>query len=330
MSPPDPTKVKIFPVVLSYPYLFERRKPSADNDDTSYGAELYVYQNNPKFQQILNTLQQAANAAIQMEWGSNVPQFRNAYLRDLAEKNKPDKPPLPPGLWIRTKSDYQPSVVKRDPNAPPGAYTLVPVTDPNEVYPGIIVAAEVKANAYRIPAKNANGVNWYLNHIVLLADGERLGGGGRDPDEVFGDYLNEFSQYQLTSPQERLVQQAAQMPGQYGQQAPPQGMPGQYGQQAPPPQGMPGQYGQQAPPQGMPQQYGQQAPPPQGMPGQYGQQAPPQGVPQQYGQQAPPQGMPGQYGQQAPPQGQPPGFTLPPGMPQNVYIPGVNNPNVPY
>ena len=272
-NPNDLTTVVAHPAVLSYPFLIEpRRTPDKKTGVVSeqYDCELYIYQSNPKYMDIYQKLMAAMSEACRIEWpDGKIPAFNHPPIKDLATKNDES---LPPGFFIRCKSFNKPAVVKADKNAPPGTTVSVPVDSVDECYAGVVVAFNVRAQAYNIKAEGARGVTWYLNTIWLLQDGPRLGQSTASPDEVFSSMVGEFAQYSgVASAADKAVGQMGGMP--QGAPGLPQMAPQQMMPQVQPPQAAPFVMpGQQMMPQGMP---GVQMQPQQMMP-----QGMPQGVPQ--------------------------------------------------
>lgn len=273
---PDPLRVQVYPCVLSYPSLFEKKSwKSDDGDDKSYySVELWFYTTDPRYAENYQILYAAKMAAIAQKWGANPPHKMHDPIRGLNEK---ENPPEEQGFFVRCKTPTRPAVRKKDPNSPPGQTQYIDVTDPEDVYPGVIAAVSLTASPFDIP-KN-KGVSFWLNQIVLLRDGVRLGGSNnRSAEEEFGGALvQHFGQ--LTTGDARAASAMAppmppgmQMPPQYPpqmQQAPPMQYPPQMQPQfatmapgMPPAVQMPPQY---APQPGYPPQMPMQNMPP--MPG---------------------------------------------------------------
>jgi hypothetical protein len=82
-------------------------------------------------------------------------------IRDLAEK---EGWAGEPGLFIRANSTKKPLVRKGKPPQP--------VVDEDEVYAGAIVYAGLNASAYE--AQGNKGIKFYLNEVLVVADGPRL------------------------------------------------------------------------------------------------------------------------------------------------------------
>lgn len=257
---PDPLRVQVFPCVLSYPSLFEKKAwKNDDGDDKSYySVELWFYTTDPRYAENYQTLYAAKMAAIAQKWGANPPHKMYDPLRGLNEKQNP---PEEQGFFVRCKTPTRPAVRKKDPNSPPGQTQYIDVTDPEDVYPGIIAAVSLTASPFDTPKQK--GVSFWLNQVVLLRDGVRLGGeSNRSAEEEFGGALTQHFG-QLTTGDAQAASSMApgmppgMMPPQYPPQYPPQMQP-QFAPQAPPmPPGMHTPMGQApgtfAPIQGVPQ-----------------------------------------------------------------------------
>lgn len=322
---PDPLAVVLGPCVLSYPNLFVPRENKGDGGEVKmqYDADLLLYNegaNQSVFAANWEKLNRAAFAAAQELFGQMAQAVlqtaKNPWFQDLNIKKQLGKWDGPSGIAIRAKSGRKPEIVKRDPNSPPNAPVLIAVTDPEEVYAGMIVLAGIRAKPYKHTSGN-QGVGWWLNHILIVSDGEPLGE-ARPPASAIFDASVLAQVAGMPVPQsstQALMNAGGQMFG-----APPQTYgqpPAQYGQPAMPPQaqamvdnvmGFAPQMPPQMPPQGMmPPGFGAPQMPP-GM-------MPQPGMPPGFS--APPQGA----GMMPPNPGSPPGYQQTPQMPGGA--PGV-------
>lgn len=293
-QPVDPTRIIVFPCILSYPSLFEKKRWE-DNDKEYYQTDLWFPVNEQRYQENFATLAAARAAAISGKWGANPPHKMYDPIRNLADVR--DLPEGMSGFFVRAKSAVKVAVRRKDPNSPPGRDVYIDVTNPEDVYPGVVAAVSLTALAF--DSEKQKGVSFWLNQVVLLRDGVRLGGvGSKSAEEEFGNTLTgQFGV--LTTADARTaatMAPAAPMvpPGQYAPQAPP-------GYAAAPP--MP-----QAPPMPV-----QNIPPMPQAPPQYAPQAPPMA----------PQYAPPQYAPQAPPM-------APQYAPPGPHIPGMPGHQLPY
>lgn len=233
-----PERIVIGPVVLSYPSLDQPKQQDGDKDP-QYGAELYIYQDNPAINQILGQLQNAVNYVVQAKWPNGAPRFPHSPIRNLSEKD-PQKYTGPPGLFLRANSTQRPWLGVGRERRPP--------QDSEEIYAGCLVYVGLTASAYQFKddkGMEVRGVKWYLNSVLKVGDGPKLSGrvdSSKDFDGVMDGIQFQFQQPQ--APQQQAgVYPPQQMPG-----YPPQQMPG-YPQQQPMPQGYVPQQAAFQPPQ---------------------------------------------------------------------------------
>ena len=318
------TQAVVGPVVLSYPNIMSRRastgpgRTAVDADkEQPYDGEFLIYSDNPRMNEIAQKIYSACQAAcfdkfgpdkgaqkMQKFWGSK------PVVRDVVTKENYTGPP---GLFFRAKSYRRPEVVKRDPSLPPNSGVYVPVVDPEEVYSGVIVMVSVNASVYDTKDEKGmpiEGVSLYLNHLLIVADGPRLGIKVTPASDVFAGVANQIAQYALpASPQQQVVDTAMQGYSQWS------GQPAQAPQQAAggftPPMQQTGHWNPAVQPQ---PQYAPPAGPPAGY------QQPPV---QQYAPAGPPAGyQPNPQFAMAPPVGGPPQPNqMPPGY-GGVQYPG--------
>jgi hypothetical protein len=162
----DGTKMIIGPVVLAYPNLFAPRKLTdkerVDGKTPKYDCEMWIYSSSPYAQVLMPKLAAAVQTACSDKWGNRIPNFRDQPIRNLGEKTNA---PSESGWFIRPKSHQRPAVLI--------GQEMTPVTDSELIYSGCIVYAEVRASAY-VHESGSNGVTWYLNWVLKVADGPRV------------------------------------------------------------------------------------------------------------------------------------------------------------
>jgi hypothetical protein len=157
-------------VRLSYPELFtakaveEGGKPKFSTSILfPKGADLTVLKNEIK-------------AVVKEAWGDKPPKGLRIGLRDQGEK---DSEGYEEGaFFLNCNSIKRPPVVNRK---------REPITDEEDVYPGIWAIVTLKVYAFK-PKKGdkyAPGVGFGLQAVQIIKDGERLGGGYADPNEEF-------------------------------------------------------------------------------------------------------------------------------------------------
>lgn len=148
--------------ILSYPALF---KPEAvqEGDKEKYSATL-IFEEEQLDSEEFNELKVQALAAAQERWGEKTKQMikdgeiRFPFRDDWQKKGYPEN-----SRFIIIRTEFKPGVVD---------HRLEDITDPEELYPGCIVRAQVSAYAWTYMGKN--GVSFGLNHVQKLDEGERL------------------------------------------------------------------------------------------------------------------------------------------------------------
>ena len=218
-QPVDPTRIIVFPCILSYPSLFEKKRWE-DNDKEYYQTDLWFPVSEQRYQENFATLAAARAAAISGKWGANPPHKMYDPIRNLADVR--DLPEGMSGFFVRAKSAVKVAVRRKDPNSPPGRDVYIDVTNPEDVYPGVVAAVSLTALAF--DTEKQKGVSFWLNQVVLLRDGVRLGGvGAKSAEEEFGNTLTgQFGV--LTTADARTaatMAPAAPMVRQYAPQTPP-------------------------------------------------------------------------------------------------------------
>lgn len=136
----------------------------------------------------LTALKEAAVKAAKEEWGDKAEAWikdgtiKSPFLDGDGKQGKSKKTGEPhagfPGTtFIRVKSgkDYRPKLVNQK---------VLPITDKEELYSGCYVYAVVNAFTWE-NKENGKGVTFGISMMQKAKDGERLGGGGGDPDEYF-------------------------------------------------------------------------------------------------------------------------------------------------
>lgn len=168
----DPCKVITGQAVLSYPNLFRPRAVKA-GDEPKYSATLIF--DIEKERKTLERLRDAAFAAGREKWKDFDAMVKAGRIRLPWRKGeeKGDAKGYGPGkIYINCNSGQQPGVVDR---------RVQPIVNPNEIYPGCIVIASVRAFTY--DTRGNKGVSFGLNNVQKVADGEPIGGRARPEDD---------------------------------------------------------------------------------------------------------------------------------------------------
>lgn len=221
MSSNSPVVI-VHPCVLSYPRLFVPQAGVGDKGKPSYGCELWFYEGTSRYQENVRAVYDAIMEVCTEKWGKNIPQFKNPPLRTLDSK---PTPPAQKGHFIRVKS-FQPITIQKPSTVVRGK--MVDVEREEEAYAGVIVAARLGFSVYDgkdaetgVPFK---GVSIWLNHLLLLKDGPRLGRQNLPTEEAFGQALSqmEFGTLATPTPEQAAIDTlfAAGVPAGFSQTTP--------------------------------------------------------------------------------------------------------------
>jgi len=169
---PDPCKVITGKAVLSYPHLFRPRAVKA-GDEPKFSATLIFDLKEERA--TLERLRDAAFHAGREKWKNfdDMVKQNRVRLPWRRGEDKGDAKGYGAGkIYINTNSNQQPGVVDR---------RVQPIVNANEIYPGCVVIASVRAFAY--DTRGNKGVSFGLNHVQKVADGEPIGGRARPEDD---------------------------------------------------------------------------------------------------------------------------------------------------
>lgn len=162
---------------VSYPQVFQPRlNPLSNKHEYSVQA---IFPPGTDF----TKMQQALNQAGEAKWGPDKNKWPKSYRKpfrqaeDRAETLEDGRVVFPPGfeagaVYLNLKSTQKPAVVDASVN---------PILDSSEFYPGCWAVASVSAYAY--DQAGNRGLNFGLNNIQKIADGDPLGGRMRAEDE---------------------------------------------------------------------------------------------------------------------------------------------------
>lgn len=153
--------------MLSYPHFFTPQK-NDKGEDAYTGALVFL----PEAQQTdaFKAMVEAAIAAGQAKWPKDFEKLRKSdsfkwpFRKDWEAKGYPEG-----SCYINVRSKEAPGIVGRE--ADPVTKKARIITDPKEIYPGVIVRATVRCFAFDNVSK---GVSFGLRNIQKLADGPRL------------------------------------------------------------------------------------------------------------------------------------------------------------
>jgi len=151
---------------ISYPHIFEPQTPPGATDAV-YSCAL-VFADDAD----ITELKAAAQIVAKGEWGDKTAELiksgkvKMPFRTDGVEKGYPEG-----SIFINVKSRKQPGVVSiyAGPDGKPAI-----LTDPNEIYPGAVVRASLRAYTY--DTNGNRGVSFSLNNIQKIKDGPRMDG----------------------------------------------------------------------------------------------------------------------------------------------------------
>lgn len=154
--------------ILSFPAVFTPQPPMNPGEKPKYGCTLVFTpeaQKTPRFK----ALQQEALRVARVKFGAEADGLIRAGKLNFPFLKDEDAGYPPGSVFIRPRSESKPGIVGCTPDAS-GRAALI--TDPNEIYPGIVVLASVSCYAY--DKKMNRGVTFGLGNIQKLRDGDRL------------------------------------------------------------------------------------------------------------------------------------------------------------
>lgn len=178
----DPTMALTPEATIVYPELFEPK--SFNNSDPKYSCTLLI-----DVSEDIKPLRDAIKMAAMKKWPGQSPDFytklalpiRNGASKAVDENGNPDSTNFYHGrFFLSAKSKWQPRIVNIY-----GEY----ISDPEEIYGGCVVQANLKFFAYEFMGKL--GVSPGLQAICKISDGDPIGGGRVDPKQVFGAIIKD-------------------------------------------------------------------------------------------------------------------------------------------
>jgi hypothetical protein len=161
-------------VRLSYANLFKARAMN-EGETPKYGSMILIPKKDKATVARFNEAQEFAKQEGKNKFGGKVPANLKTPLRD-GDEEYPDDPNFA-GMWFFNASNQRrPIVVDRSKS---------PLTeDDDEIYSGVYGKVVVNLFAY---AGKSKGIAAGFEAFQKTRDGERLGGGGIDIDDAFGD-----------------------------------------------------------------------------------------------------------------------------------------------
>lgn len=171
------------PVRLSYAHIWEPTKlPKETDDKLKYQVTALIPKSDTKLiEAIKEAFAQAKEAGKAEKWGGKIPANIDHILRDgdVPKEEGGEVPEEYRDHWyIVAKDKKQPGIVSRSGQ---------PILTPSQVYSGCYALVSVTLYAYNVDA--SKGVAASLNHVMFIADGEKLSGKA-DAQTDFADYIS--------------------------------------------------------------------------------------------------------------------------------------------
>lgn len=170
------------PVRLCFPNIFKpgKAKGSTDGAEPKYGAAVLfpLGTDMSLFEKIWT---EEAKKSFPKSWDDKgQPIGLHIPFHDQAEKAfgvNPYAGYTPGAIYFNVSSKYKPPVVDANMN---------PVGDETRIYPGVWAILSFNVYAYGIsPPQPKKGIGFGLQTVMLIADDQKLGGGGGDPTKDF-------------------------------------------------------------------------------------------------------------------------------------------------
>jgi Protein of unknown function (DUF2815) len=159
---------------VSYPHVFKAQAPKA-TDKAKYSITMLFRKDSdltgvaPGPEKKARSLQEVIKNAKTLKFGpkENWPKNLESPVTDGDNPKFAGKDGYE-GHWVIkavTSADQRPTVVDRN---------MVPITDPNQLYPGCFARAYIYAYVWEYMGKQ--GVGFILDHVQKLEDGQSFGG----------------------------------------------------------------------------------------------------------------------------------------------------------
>lgn len=149
-------------VRLSYPNIFKAK--SFNGGDPKYSAALLIPKTDTRTLKMVKAAIEDAKQNSKDKWKGKVPANLRTPLRD-GDVEREEHPEYAGHYFLNASATNQPKVYDRDHSE---------IIDPEEIYAGCYVRADISFFGYSASGNNGIGVG--LNSIMKWADGERLSG----------------------------------------------------------------------------------------------------------------------------------------------------------
>lgn len=169
------TQITTGRVRLSYAHLFE---PVAiqEGQAKKYSTAILIPKTDKATIKAINDAVEAAKEKDKAKWGGKIPapSLLKTPLRD-GDLEKPDDENYEGMYFLNASSTKMPKIVDRNKQE---------ILDSEEVYSGCFARVVLNFYGFNVQSK---GVAAGLQAVQKLEEGDRLGGGGVNIDEAFGD-----------------------------------------------------------------------------------------------------------------------------------------------
>lgn len=174
-----PTRIISPEAILCFPYLFNPKKGMKPGDQPRFKATL-LFRVHPEID--LRPLNELVTQAIFKKWGGAKPSsYRSPWRSGDEQAGK--WPEFKGCIYISCSNSEQPGL--RRLALPTDLQEMIKkgtvACNKDELYAGCIVRACLSASAY--DGDTNRGVTFYLNSVLKVGDGKRLGGGRPAEDE---------------------------------------------------------------------------------------------------------------------------------------------------
>jgi hypothetical protein len=206
------------PVFLDFPSLLEPKKfkdrAGKETGEAKYSAGLRFLPTHPDFQALKTMMAQIAKAEwpvrplTELAWPhesgdkkADKRKMENANIQAKIDAGTPGLKLLPDAEFMRghviltARSKYQPRLAIFRNNVPVDLEDAAIKANISQFYFGVEVLAQVKLQAYRGVGQNPDGVCAYLNMVLSLNRGPKIGGGAKaSAADVFKGYAGSVTQ----------------------------------------------------------------------------------------------------------------------------------------
>lgn len=181
------TKVVTGKVRLNYANIWEPKE--GDGGALKYSAAILIPKEDKETLRKIKAATEAAKELGKSKWGGKIPAGCKTPLRD-GDEERPDDEAYAEHYFLNASSYYKPRIAKPIGKGSDGKMKFEEITDSSELWSGCYVRVALTFNAFDV--SGSRGVNVYLNDIVKIQDGERLGGRPSLEDEFADEEFDDI------------------------------------------------------------------------------------------------------------------------------------------